>query len=543
MDCYSHNLQTTIDEIRLQCKNKLDCRVEFTKNLFDLSIDDEQKLNAKYIVLKRHNYIYEYTIPFQNFNDLRCLLEIFMGCIKIEKRNNSIFLVQNKYLSFDTEEFEHEQHVTFSIQYIPNPMPAYLSPYFYDRLRQLFKLGHTEFKQKLIALHYTKLPKRVTQIDEFGLIREDFPVPLETYICAICKAKGNHFTSFCPKKTKEKENMYLEAQHVFYQTNLTREELQKTYVESGGTELERMKTSSNYAINKGLNVLHGQPKTQLEECQFSEFITMDTSMHVREKENRTDLLPLQYHLKGTSWEDLEKTEQKHPELQGAIENYDKIINSTISNDISNDMEIENFVAKNAKNNTMHDFLEEVEVEHLENDDCAQVIDAHTNQIVYPRMIKSKYYRVKKYAFDDIVQLHLLYLKDFEENVQKELKVEKKDTLCQYYMRGLCTKGFSCDFLHTGNKKRVPICQFWLRGECNRKDCEFRHVRAVDDKYNKECPFYLKGFCHRGSSCKLRHVKKQTRYHVNQRHVIASYPRVFLNKKFVEECRSNCSYLI
>lgn len=50
---------------------------------------------------------------------------------------------------------------------------------------------------------------------------------------------------------------------------------------------------------------------------------------------------------------------------------------------------------------------------------------------------------------------------------------------------------------------MPVCTFFLRGICTNDKCPYLHV-SVDPKA-EVCPDFLKGYCAKGSHCKLKHV--------------------------------------
>uniref|UniRef100_A0A8C5IDD5 Cleavage and polyadenylation specificity factor subunit 4 n=1 Tax=Junco hyemalis TaxID=40217 RepID=A0A8C5IDD5_JUNHY len=69
----------------------------------------------------------------------------------------------------------------------------------------------------------------------------------------------------------------------------------------------------------------------------------------------------------------------------------------------------------------------------------------------------------------------------------------KPTVCKHWLRGLCKRGESCDFLHGYDASRVPECCFYSRfGECSNKDCPFLHAGATAS--TGRCPWYDRGFC-------------------------------------------------
>eukprot|EP00823_Brevimastigomonas_motovehiculus_P008538 TRINITY_DN784_c0_g2_i2.p1 TRINITY_DN784_c0_g2~~TRINITY_DN784_c0_g2_i2.p1 ORF type:complete len:304 (+),score=26.25 TRINITY_DN784_c0_g2_i2:44-955(+) len=84
---------------------------------------------------------------------------------------------------------------------------------------------------------------------------------------------------------------------------------------------------------------------------------------------------------------------------------------------------------------------------------------------------------------------------------------EKNTVCKHWLRGLCKKQDTCEFLHEYDLTKMPLCHFFATfGKCNNVDCLFLHVK--EDEKSKECPWYSRGFCKAGPSCKYMHVQKQ-----------------------------------
>lgn len=83
------------------------------------------------------------------------------------------------------------------------------------------------------------------------------------------------------------------------------------------------------------------------------------------------------------------------------------------------------------------------------------------------------------------------------------KLEEKfrTVVCRHWLRGLCMKGESCEFLHQYDTERMPLCRWGTK--CTIPDCPYRHV-AEEDK--PQCVFFQQGFCIHGLHCKYRHVK-------------------------------------
>ena len=105
-------------------------------------------------------------------------------------------------------------------------------------------------------------------------------------------------------------------------------------------------------------------------------------------------------------------------------------------------------------------------------------------------------------------------------------------ICKFYLRGTCTRGSSCPFLHqqSGNNQllsRPPtsrsqsVCKFFLNGNCKRgSSCVFRHELNDDDTISvvtmgsgvpiqysnsqRVCKYFANGYCSRGNSCNFLH---------------------------------------
>lgn len=49
------------------------------------------------------------------------------------------------------------------------------------------------------------------------------------------------------------------------------------------------------------------------------------------------------------------------------------------------------------------------------------------------------------------------------------------TVCTYWLKGLCMKGEECGFLHQLDPQRMPVCRTLLKfGECKDPECQFKH---------------------------------------------------------------------
>ena len=77
------------------------------------------------------------------------------------------------------------------------------------------------------------------------------------------------------------------------------------------------------------------------------------------------------------------------------------------------------------------------------------------------------------------------------------------TVCAFWLRGMCMKGDSCGFLHKFDPERMPVCRVWMKsGACKEIDCPFKH--SLEDV--KECNMYKLGFCIYGNHCRYKHTK-------------------------------------
>jgi len=73
----------------------------------------------------------------------------------------------------------------------------------------------------------------------------------------------------------------------------------------------------------------------------------------------------------------------------------------------------------------------------------------------------------------------------------------KREVCRYWMKNLCTKGSSCEFLHMWDQNRMPKC---LQPNCTDKQCPFTHTVKEN-----VCANYMNGFCSFGNNCPHQHV--------------------------------------
>jgi cleavage and polyadenylation specificity factor subunit 4 len=80
-------------------------------------------------------------------------------------------------------------------------------------------------------------------------------------------------------------------------------------------------------------------------------------------------------------------------------------------------------------------------------------------------------------------------------------------VCKHWLRGLCKKGETCEFLHEYNLRRMPECSYYSRTlTCsNGDDCLYLHVDP--DSKRPPCPHYDRGFCPLGPHCSLKHNKR------------------------------------
>lgn len=80
-------------------------------------------------------------------------------------------------------------------------------------------------------------------------------------------------------------------------------------------------------------------------------------------------------------------------------------------------------------------------------------------------------------------------------------------VCKHWLRGLCKKGETCEFLHEYNLRRMPECSYYARTlTCsNGDDCLYLHIDPESKR--PPCPHYDRGFCPLGPHCALKHNKK------------------------------------
>ncbi|ORY70249.1 uncharacterized protein BCR38DRAFT_324851, partial [Pseudomassariella vexata] len=81
-------------------------------------------------------------------------------------------------------------------------------------------------------------------------------------------------------------------------------------------------------------------------------------------------------------------------------------------------------------------------------------------------------------------------------------------VCKHWLRALCKKGESCEYLHEYNLRKMPECNFFVRnGYCSNGDeCLYLHI----DPQSKlpPCPHYERGFCPLGPNCSKKHARRK-----------------------------------
>ena len=50
------------------------------------------------------------------------------------------------------------------------------------------------------------------------------------------------------------------------------------------------------------------------------------------------------------------------------------------------------------------------------------------------------------------------------------------TVCTYWLKGVCALGENCGFLHEYNAERMPVCKTLINfGTCREPDCPYKHT--------------------------------------------------------------------
>ena len=101
----------------------------------------------------------------------------------------------------------------------------------------------------------------------------------------------------------------------------------------------------------------------------------------------------------------------------------------------------------------------------------------------------------------------------------------RQTVCTYWLKGLCMKGDSCGFLHQFDRERMPVCRTMVRrGVCTEPDCPFKHT--TEDI--KECNMYRLGFCVYGPTCRYKHTRLERGMLPDPSSIEAARPREVRN---------------
>ncbi|PVU89508.1 hypothetical protein BB561_005305 [Smittium simulii] len=105
------------------------------------------------------------------------------------------------------------------------------------------------------------------------------------------------------------------------------------------------------------------------------------------------------------------------------------------------------------------------------------------------------------------QYRHITLANYNNERLQQQKYTERAVVCKHWLRGLCKKGENCEFLHEYNLTKMPACWFFAKyGECgNSEECVYQHIDP--DSRIKSCPWYARGFCKNGPSCKRKHQRK------------------------------------
>ena len=72
------------------------------------------------------------------------------------------------------------------------------------------------------------------------------------------------------------------------------------------------------------------------------------------------------------------------------------------------------------------------------------------------------------------------------------------TVCSYWLKGLCMKGEDCGFLHVFDPARLPVCRNLIKfGDCKEPDCPFKH--SLEDVKVCTYPLTLSSSLHHTSA--------------------------------------------
>ncbi|KAI0895688.1 hypothetical protein F4806DRAFT_467630 [Annulohypoxylon nitens] len=95
-----------------------------------------------------------------------------------------------------------------------------------------------------------------------------------------------------------------------------------------------------------------------------------------------------------------------------------------------------------------------------------------------------------------------------QNAASSTNASYNSLVCKHWLRALCKKGETCEFLHEYNLRKMPECNFFVRnGYCSNGDeCLYLHI----DPQSKlpPCPHYDRGFCPLGPNCSKKHVRRK-----------------------------------
>ena len=85
--------------------------------------------------------------------------------------------------------------------------------------------------------------------------------------------------------------------------------------------------------------------------------------------------------------------------------------------------------------------------------------------------------------------------------------KRKKLVCVHWIKQRCTRGETCDYLHSYDADKLPICRYFTQnGSCHKElECVYRHPKPTDaltavggNKKAERCPYYERCFCKLGN---------------------------------------------
>ena len=90
-------------------------------------------------------------------------------------------------------------------------------------------------------------------------------------------------------------------------------------------------------------------------------------------------------------------------------------------------------------------------------------------------------------------------RNIQQASEEEFDIRQGTVVCKHWLRSLCKKADTCEFLHRYDPRKMRECEYHTKEECGHPRCPFRHTDMSEDVEKLSCVPYDLGFCPDGTT--------------------------------------------